>query len=230
MGKRQDTRDRIERRIIELGRRHLITDGAAGLSLRAIARDLHMASSALYRYFASRDDLLTALVIDPYNALGEAAETALARHAKQPPLARWVAVCRSARRWALAHPHAYALIYGTPVPGYHAPANTVAPASRVGLALAGVVADAGRSGLLGAPTGTVPESLGRDADRLAAELGVDLPREVVAGLVAAWSQLFGLVSFELFGQFENMISARGQFFDRAVERLAESIGFAVPAP
>jgi hypothetical protein len=48
--------------------------------------------------------------------------------------------------------------------------------------------------------------------------------------VAAWSQLFGLVSFELFGQFENMISARGQFFDRAVERLAESIGFAVPAP
>jgi hypothetical protein len=76
----------------------------------------------------------------------------------------------------------------------------------------------------------VTKPLGRDADRLAAELGVDLPREVVAGLVAAWSQLFGLVSFELFGQFENMISARGQFFDRAVERLAEAVGFTVPAP
>jgi AcrR family transcriptional regulator len=229
-GIRARTRRELVAAIKAAAHRQLATSGAAGLSLRAIARDLHMASSALYRYFASRDDLLTALVIDAYNDLGEAAETALARHAKQPPLARWVAVCRSARRWALAHPHAYALIYGTPVPGYHAPANTVAPASRVGLALAAVVADAGRSGLLGAPTRTVPESLGRDADRLAAELGLDLPREVVAGLVAAWSQLFGLVSFELFGQFENMISARGQFFDRAVERLAESIGFAVPAP
>ena len=58
MGKRQETRDRIEAQIIEVGRRHLVTDGAAGLSLRAIAREIGLVSSAVYRYVASRDDLL----------------------------------------------------------------------------------------------------------------------------------------------------------------------------
>ncbi|MBJ7387276.1 MAG: helix-turn-helix transcriptional regulator, partial [Mycolicibacterium sp.] len=69
MGKRQDARDRIERRIIELARRQLATDGAAGLSVRAIARDLGMVSSAVYRYVASRDDLLTLLIVDAYTDL-----------------------------------------------------------------------------------------------------------------------------------------------------------------
>lgn len=210
--------------------RQLAAGGAPGLSLRAIARDLDMASSALYRYFASRDDLLTALVVDAYNDLGEAAEATMADHAGQPPLARWVAVCRSVRSWALAHPHGYALIYGTPVPGYRAPADTVAPASRVGLVLAAVVADAARLGHLRALPRGLPEPVGRDADALAADLGLGLPREVVAGLVAAWSQLFGLISFEVFGQFENMISAREEFFDRAVQQLAASIGLAAVEP
>ena len=73
---RQDSRERIERRIVELGRRHLVTDGAAGLSLRAIARDLGMVSSAVYRYVASRDELLTLLLVDAYTELADAVEAA----------------------------------------------------------------------------------------------------------------------------------------------------------
>lgn len=210
--------------------RRLADGGAAALSLRAIARDLDMASSAVYRYYASRDDLLTALVIDAYNDLGQAAETALSALADSRPAARWVAVCRAVRSWALAHPHAYALIYGTPVPGYRAPADTIAPASRVGLALASVVAEAGRSGQITAAQCPVAEPVGRDADQLAAALDLQLPREVVTAVVAAWAQLFGLVSFELFGQFENVVTARDAFFDRAAEELARSIGLPAAAP
>ena len=58
-----------------VARRHLTTDGA-NLSLRAVARDMGMVSSAIYRYFASRDDLLTALILDAYNSLGSAVEAA----------------------------------------------------------------------------------------------------------------------------------------------------------
>ncbi|PRC48129.1 TetR family transcriptional regulator, partial [Mycobacterium sp. ITM-2017-0098] len=76
MGKRQETRDRIERQIIDLGRTHLVTHGAAGLSLRAIARELGMVSSAVYRYVGSRDELLTLLLVDAYTELAEAVERA----------------------------------------------------------------------------------------------------------------------------------------------------------
>ena len=90
-----------------------------------------MVSSAVYRYFPSRDDLLTRLIIDGYDALGRG------RRGRRPtrraaPAERWLAVCRAVRAWALAHPHEYALLYGSPVPGYTAPQDTVPAASRVG--------------------------------------------------------------------------------------------------
>jgi AcrR family transcriptional regulator len=130
MGKRQESREKIEAQIVELGRRHLVTEGAAGLSLRAIARDLGMVSSAVYRYVASRDDLLTLLLVDAYSELADAVD---ARAATRRAVARSTARDgargprvggRSAARWAL--------LYGSPVPGYHAPRErTVGPGTRV---------------------------------------------------------------------------------------------------
>lgn len=125
-------------------RRQLAAEGAAKLSLRAVARELGMVSSALYRYFPSRDDLLTALIIDAYDSVGEAAETARDAASDAAPTPRWTAVCEAVRAWALAHPHEYALIYGSPVPGYVAPDTTIPAASRVGLVLIGILRDAVR--------------------------------------------------------------------------------------
>src|SRR5215813_9642634 len=90
---RERARAEITAEIIEAGRRHLATDGAAGLSLRAIARELGMASSAVYRYVASRDDLLTRLIIDAYDALGAAAESREAAADRADLAGRWSAVC-----------------------------------------------------------------------------------------------------------------------------------------
>ncbi|MGB6617571.1 MAG: TetR/AcrR family transcriptional regulator, partial [Trebonia sp.] len=141
---RERARAELTREITEEARRQLAETGAQGLSLRAVARELGMVSSALYRYFPSRDDLLTALIIDAYDALGEVAETAIAAGAR--PRVRWLAACHAIRGWALAHPHEYSLIYGSPVPGYRAPQATVGPASRVPLAFMGVLRDAVASG------------------------------------------------------------------------------------
>src|SRR5205814_387273 len=128
--------------ILDVARRHLASEGAAGLSLRAVAREVGMVSSGIYRYFASRDELLTRLIIEAYDALGEQAEDAARRFARRPPAQRFVATCRAVRTWALANPHQYALLYGTPVPGYAAPADTIAPASRVSTTMLRVVAHA----------------------------------------------------------------------------------------
>jgi AcrR family transcriptional regulator len=227
-GARERARVEITAAIKEEAGRQLAAEGPARLSLRAVARALGMASSALYRYYPSRDDLLTALIIDAYDAMGGAAEAALAgadRAGAADPVERWVAVCRGARDWAVAHPHAYALIYGSPVPGYSAPQDTVGPASRVGLALVTVVRDAHRAGLLAAPPGRpLAGPVRADAARLTAELAPELPVPVVAALVAAWAQLFGVVSFEVFGQFNRLVEARGPFFDQAAAALAAQVG------
>ena len=127
---RERARAELPREIKEGARRQLAATGADGISLRAVARELGMASSALYRYFPSRDDLLTALIIDAYDAIGEAAEQAIADEKPDESWGRdrWLAACHAIRGWALEHPHEYALIYGSPVPGYRAPEATIGPA------------------------------------------------------------------------------------------------------
>lgn len=235
-GARERARAEITEAIKQEAGRQLAAQGSAGLSLRAVARELGMASSALYRYYPSRDDLLTALIIDAYDAVGEAAEQALAaldaKAAAGPgpgggaaPVDRWTTVCRAVRDWAVRHPYEYALIYGSPVPGYEAPQATVGPASRVPLALVSVVRDAHLIGELGEPPGRpLAEPVRVDAGRLAAELAPELPIRVIAALVAAWAQLFGIVSFELFGQFNRVVEARGEFFEQAAATLAAQVG------
>ncbi|WP_340558951.1 TetR/AcrR family transcriptional regulator [Streptomyces sp. GSL17-111] len=227
-GARERARSDVTAAIKEEARRRLAAEGAARLSLRGVARELGMVSSALYRYFPSRDELLTALIIDAYDAVGEAAERALDAGADAGPVARWTAVCRAVRDWALAHPHEYALIHGSPVPGYAAPQATVGPASRVGLALIAVVADAHAAGALRTSGPPVPEAVLRDVADLRERLGVRLPGPVLAEAVAAWSQLFGLVGFEVFGQYERVIDARDAFFDHAAARLGGTVGLVEP--
>ncbi|MFE7174078.1 TetR/AcrR family transcriptional regulator [Streptomyces sp. NPDC057616] len=203
-------------------RRQLAAEGAAKLSLRAVARELGMVSSALYRYFPSRDDLLTALIIDAYDSVGEAAETALTAAGEADPVQRWTTVCEAVREWALAHPHEYALIYGSPVPGYVAPDTTVPAAARVGLVLIGIVRDARQGPRLTLPP--LPADLEAEADRMAGDFASDLQPAVAPALVAAWAQLFGLIGFEVFGQFHRVVEEREAFFRNAAGRLAHSVG------
>ncbi|MYW70483.1 TetR family transcriptional regulator [Streptomyces sp. SID8379] len=222
-GVRARARLEITAAIKDEARRQLAADGAAKLSLRAVARELGMVSSALYRYFPSRDDLLTALIIDAYDSLGEAAERADAdRESGLSAAERWVVVCRAVRDWALAHPHEYALIYGSPVPGYTAPTTTVRAAARVGLLLIGLVREAYEGKGVALPK--LPAPLRPEAERMAADLAPDLPPAAVAALVAAWAQLYGLVGFELFGQFNRVVEDRATFFDHAVAQLAHGVG------
>jgi AcrR family transcriptional regulator len=214
--------------IKDVARRHLAEHGSAGLSLRAVARELDMASSALYRYFASRDDLLTALIIDAYDSLGAAAERADAGHEPADDVVgRWLATCRTVRRWALRHPHEYALIYGSPVPGYVAPRDTVGPATRVPTVLAAQVRRAVAAGTLrparpGRPT--APPEVLADAEAVVDPLFEGVPPEVVVRSIIAWTSLFGLVSFELFGQYDNVVAHRDAWFDHACRLLAAEVG------
>ncbi|PZE55912.1 TetR/AcrR family transcriptional regulator [Curtobacterium sp. MCLR17_044] len=232
--------------ILAAARTRLTEEGPAALSLRAVARDVGMVSSAVYRYFPSRDDLLTALLITDYDELGAAVEAAGAA-AGPAPGARWVAMCRAIRDWSIAHPGDFALLFGSPVPGYAAPRETVVPASRTALALVRVVADAVGSGApaaAGSSVTSTPGPAGRPgsptaptaapgvagpavADGVATlrAFGITLPDEVLVRTLMAWTTVFGTISFELFGHFVGSVSDPAAYFDQVIVRLADDLGF-----
>ena len=198
--------------------RHLAEFGAPALSLRAVARELGMASSAVYRYFASRDALLTALIIDAFDSVGVAAEQALAG---QPDgvIGRWLAVSRAIRGWALANPHDYALVYRSPVPGYEAPRDTVLPAVRVSLVGLQIVSDGIASGEIDtSATAAVPRPVHTDLARLRDEVAPGVPDEVLSRTLLVWTTLFGTISYELFGHFHGVIEDYDAFFDHQMRR------------
>ncbi len=226
-GVRQRARREITQAIADEARRQLATDGAPGLSLRAIARELGMVSSAVYRYVASRDELLTMLIVEAYDSVGEAAEAAAKRSASRLPAERLVTVAKAIRRWAVAHPHEYALIYGSPVPGYDAPVDTIAPASRVTLAIVGIVLDAQRDGHLVEPTIAMPPvspAVRRDALAAAELLGASIGVDLLVRTIAMWTQVFGLISFELFGQTRNVVHAHEELLVATTRTMAVVVG------
>lgn len=210
-----------------VARHHLETDGA-NLSLRAVARDMGMVSSALYRYFASRDELLTALILDAYNDLGATVEGADAAVTDRADLrGRWLAAARAVRGWALAKPAEYALLFGSPVPGYAAPPDTIAAAARTSLVLIRILADGHAAGAL--TTGSagrvhLPRAVRADLSAVTRQVAPELPEELLLLGMTGWLELFGAVSFELFGQFNNVIEARAQFFDQQMELMSDLIG------
>jgi AcrR family transcriptional regulator len=223
---RERARAEITGEILAAARGYLATDGAPTLSLRAIARDLGMASSALYRYFKSRDELLTRLIIDAYDSLGAAAEASEAAIDRADLAGRFTAICHAVRTWALAHPNEYALIYGSPVPGYVAPPDTVAPASRVTTRLMWIIIDAVAAGRVPAATQALEDPEATTVAAALAPIRSYLPPGIPAPLIQralmVWTGLFGVISFELYGQLHQVVGEkpadRDTFFAECIRR------------
>jgi len=219
---RDRARAELTEEIKAVARHQLAEHGSAALSLRAVAREVGMVSSAVYRYFPSRDDLLTALIVDAYDAVGAAAEEALAAHRRRGAGGRWLAATQAIRAWALAHPHEYALVYGSPVPGYAAPQDTIDPASRVALALLQIVVDGVATGEIEA--GGEPSTarvVRTDFAELRAAAAPGVPDAVLSRTLLAWSALFGSISLEMFGHLHNVIHDYDAYFAIQMRRAAE---------
>jgi AcrR family transcriptional regulator len=221
MSKRQETREKIETQIIDLGRRHLVTEGAAGLSLRAISRDLGMVSSAVYRYVASRDDLLTLLLVDAYSELADAVD--LAGVAAGSWRDQLLAMAHAARRWAVDQPARWALLYGSPVPGYQAPReHTVGPGTRVVGTLFNAIAAGIAAGDIPQSTVAAAQPLSSDFERVRQEFEFTGDDSAVAKCFLLWAGLVGAISLEVFGQYgADTLTEPGAVFDTQVRLLID---------
>ncbi|MCP2165492.1 TetR/AcrR family transcriptional regulator [Goodfellowiella coeruleoviolacea] len=209
--RRQRYRDQTREEAKQLAMTQLAELGPTGVSVNAIAKRMGLTGPALYRYFASRDDLLTELIRDAYRDLAESLEAAGRASQRRQPAARVRAVTAAFREWALAAPHRYLLLFGTPVPGYAAPPDTVEAANRSMVAILDAFS--------ALPTPPAPAEAGpaeatdrADAadplDRQLADLARrrDLavtPEQFRRGLLA-WTRLHGVLSLEVQNQFAPM--------------------------
>ena len=240
---RAAARARVEADIVRVARAQLAQVGPSELSVRAVARELGMGSASIYRYVASRDEVLGRLQVAMYAELVqhvEEREAAVAqvwaaksagRVRPDAVLARWRAICGAVRDWALAHPHDYALVYGPPVPGYAPPTEATEAASRVTDAFLRCLVAVDELGLFPRPVPGVREGDALAAVRTkAAAVAVSgrPPREaVLARGVLAWGSVLGAVSFELFGRYAGSIDDPGAWFGQVVDLLAADLGLPV---
>ncbi|HEY5011020.1 MAG TPA: TetR/AcrR family transcriptional regulator [Acidimicrobiales bacterium] len=209
-------------RIKSTSRRLMAEKGASGLSLREVARDMGVVSSALYRYFATRDDLLTALIVDAYNDLATFAERAVQRVPREDPRRRLHAAAAAIRKWAKANPNEYALLYGSPVPGYEAPPFTVEPAARVALVLGTVVVEAWHDAGTGQRLDDASTTRGV-LERSLDDVMPGVPESVRARSLMVWSLFFGFISFELFGHYKGTVRNANRFFALVVDEAADLV-------
>ncbi len=197
------------------------------LELPAVAHALGTHPAQVRQYFPTEEDLLTALILDAYNAMGESAEEG-GREVEVAGslLDRWIAVCRGVRRWALDHRDEYALIWGQPVPGYSAPPETMVAGARTVLALLALLREAQKNGELAERPDSPPltDGMFRNVEILASGLLNGLPHPVIARMLVVWTQLHGMIGFEVYGHIVGVAADPAEFFDYAAASMGEYVG------
>jgi AcrR family transcriptional regulator len=221
-------RDRVRRQTIEdalaIALRQLVEGGAGAISLNAIARELGMTGPALYRYFPNREALLTELVVRAYKDLGEVLWVSVEASEGQDPGQRMRHQASEYRSWALGNPHRYLLLFGTPVPGYHAPVERTLPTAQRMMAAAVALMAAVVPETWAAAT----DPAGIALERWAVEAGLDpMPGDLVRQLFSGWTRLHGVLSPELEGHFQLGLPDPALLYETEVDSLVREIESAI---
>ncbi len=231
---RERRRRELDDRIVAAAEQQIATDGAPGLSLRAVAREVGVTVSALYRYYPSRDDLLTELLTRTFR---DQADAVIAAASREPdPGAALATAMRTYREWALAHPHRFELAYGTPVPGYEAPPErTVMEGARLGDFLNGLVTQAWQRGqVAGEAIALRSRRLGDETAvefaGLAQRRGYTMPIPVLAATLDAFVRIHGFTVMEVFGQLRPLAADASGWFEETLADALSDLGLTQVAP
>jgi AcrR family transcriptional regulator len=218
----------ITRTEIKETARHLMREkGTAGLSIRAIARNMEMTAPALYHYYPSLNELITALIEDAFTRLAKSLEAAVTDESLKTPAERLTAVATANRRWALTHPIDFQLIYGNPIPGYEQPVEiTYPPARRSFVVTAKIFAEAIQNGEinLSAEYGNLPEAITQSLQELSQIEDHNLPLPALYLAAVAWAKFHGHIMLELFNLIQPVIGNVDAFFDYEIEQFLRYVG------
>ena len=227
MSRRDRMRDLTIAEIKATARQQMAESGTAGVSLSAIARAMELSAPALYRYFASRDDLVTALIVDAFNDLADAiqaAESAVEAKTCAPKIA---ASCLAYREWAIAHPVDFQLIYGNPISGYVAPAEITVPLARRPFdGLLRLFLEAYQTGELVVPAEYAPVPAGISAHFATwlPKAVYDFPDALLCLLMSGWARIHGMVMLELFEHLGPVVGDSAAFYRYELGAFLQQLG------
>jgi AcrR family transcriptional regulator len=207
-------------RIKAAARQQMAQRGTAGIALRGIARELGITAPAIYNYYPRLEDLITALIVDAFNALADAIEAAEATVQSPTRGPKIMASCLAYREWAVAHPVDFQLIYGNPIPGYVAPAEITVPLARRPFdGLFRLFLEAYQSGELVVPEeyAPVPPSITAHFAGWLPTAGYDFPDALLCLLMSGWARIHGLVMLEMFEHIGPVVGDPAAFFRYEVE-------------
>ncbi|MBK8990055.1 MAG: TetR/AcrR family transcriptional regulator [Chloroflexi bacterium] len=223
--KKNEQQTDLRERIMTAAWAQIANDGAPALSLRAIARDLHITAPAIYNYFPDRDALVTALIVAAFDSFADAQETAVADLPSANHKARLLALGQAYRTWAITYPERYQLIFGTPIAGYHAPLEITGPAAARSLTvIVDVLAAADAAGELQVLQ-IVPMPPEVDAMLCQWQSGraANVSSTALYLALMMWAQVHGLVSLEIGGQFPSFVVDSGALYQHELARLTQQL-------
>ncbi|MCU0501820.1 MAG: TetR/AcrR family transcriptional regulator [Anaerolineae bacterium] len=201
-------------------RQQMAQHGTAGISLRGIGRELGITAPAIYNYFPRLDDLITALIVDAFNALADAIEATEAAVTSEMCGPKILASCLAYRAWAVAHPVDFQLIYGNPIPGYVAPAEVTVPLARRPFdGLFRLFLEAYQSGELVVPAEytPVPASIAAHFATWLPTASNNFPDALLCLLMSGWARIHGMVMLELFEHLGPVVGDTEAFFRHEIE-------------
>lgn len=212
--------------IKSIARRQMAEQGAAALSLRAIAAAMGITAPAIYRYFPNRDALVTALIVDAYRALGAAIAAADAAVARDRFGDRFLAAAGAYRDWSISHPAEFQLIFGTPIPGYEAPAAVTVPVVLETFSpFAAIPQEAWHAGALSAATFPLEPTTDERLRGWMGEEGLTFPAPLLRLVLEGWGQMHGLVTLELIGQLPPLVGDAAPLYAAAMRAFVARLGF-----
>ena len=216
-------------RIKAAARRQMAEQGTAGLSLRAIARELGITAPAIYNYFPRLDDLITALIVDAFTDLAEAMETADAATPSERPADHILALCLAYRAWAMAHPTDFQLIGGNPIPGYHAPEGITIPLARrpfLGMFRWFIRAHDTGQLIIPAEYAAVPPTVAAGVAAWRQTSGIEVPDALMGLLMSGWARIYGLTALEMYHHVQPLVGDAAALYCYEINALLQHLGMA----
>jgi AcrR family transcriptional regulator len=219
---------------IKSGARRLLIDGGpGGISLRAIAREMGMTAPALYRYYPNLEELVGDLCADLYNEVSDALDAAREACPPEDTAGRLFSVCREFRRWSVAHPAEFSLMFGSPLPGLPELRQEESGKHEAGVRFAGVFlalfVEIWRRAPFDVPADDrLPPHLVDQLNRYTSESGLDLPVGATQLFLSCWIRLYGLVAMEIFGHLRFALEDVEPMFEAELASAARVLGITPP--
>lgn len=226
-------RDRLREdavaQIKQVARQQLVDSGPTGIHLRAIAREMGMTAPALYRYFASLDELVSALIVDCFDEVIGEMEQARDALAPEDLAGRLLTVCRAFRRWSVRHPAEFQLIFGAPPPGYSKPPEgpDQVAAQRFGGVFLGLFAQIWMRRPFAVPADSeLDPRLLVQLQQMTKVVDPRLPAGARYRFLGCWVRLYGAVAMEVFGHMQWAVDEGSGFYETELRQLSELLGMA----